>query len=156
AHAIRTAANYGIRGVPPLPSQDLKRVMDYVRAAQARIAPHDSVERFTALGAEVHLSPGRLRSAHEVTLAASGATIWGRHIVLATGSRPRIPDIAGLAEAGFLTNETVFDCNQLPAALLVVGGGPIGVELGQAFARLGSNVTIVSSTEHVLPREDPD
>lgn len=119
-------------------------------------APHDSVERFTGLGVEVHLSAGRLRSAHEVTLTVNGATIWGRHIVLATGSRPRVPDVPGLTEAGFLTNETVFDCDRLPATLLVIGGGPIGAELGQALARLGSRVTIASGATHVLPREDPD
>jgi len=156
AHAVRTAGAYGLGGVAPLPRQDLGAAMGYVRAAQARIAPHDSVERFAGLGVDVHLSAGRLRSAHEVTLTPSGATLWGRHIVLATGSQPRIPDVPGLAEAGFLTNETVFDCEHLPAALLVVGGGPIGVELGQAFARLGSQVTIASGSQHVLPREDPD
>ena len=155
AQTVRTAAHYGIRGPGPLPAQDLKLVMDYVRAARARIAPHDSVERFTALGVEVRLSAGCLRSPHEVTLQ-NGATIWGRHIVLATGSRPRVPDLPGLREAGFLTNESVFDCDRLPARLLVIGGGPIGVELGQAFARLGASVTIVSSAEHILPREDAD
>lgn len=156
AHAIRTAGAYGIGGIPALPSQDLRSVMDYVRAAQARIAPHDSVENFAGRGVEVHLSAGRLRSAHEVALTATGVTIWGRHVVLATGSRPRIPDIPGLVDVGFLTNETVFDCERLPGELLVIGGGPIGVELGQAFARLGSHVTIASGAEHILPREDPD
>ena len=156
AHTIRTAAVYGIGGVPSLPPQDLRSVMEYVRTAQARIAPHDSVETFSNRGVEVHLSAGRLRSAHEVTLTGTGATVWGRHIVLATGSRPRIPDIPGLADVGFLTNETVFDCERLPGTLLVIGGGPIGVELGQAFARLGSSVTMVSGPAHILPREDPD
>ncbi len=156
AHTVRTAAAYGLRGAGPLPAQDLKAVMDYVRAARARVAPHDSVERLTGFGVEVRLTAGRLWSPHEVTLAESGTTIWGRQIVLATGSRPHLPDIPGLAEAGYLTNETIFDCSRLPATLLVVGGGPIGVELGQAFARLGSTVTIVSSTDHVLPREDAD
>ncbi len=156
AQTIRIADKYGIRGGGPLPAQDLKSVMDYVRRARAYVAPHDSVERFAGFGVEVELTAGRLRSPHEVTLVDSGATIWGRHIVLATGSRPRIPELPGLAEAGFLTNETVFDCERLPAMLLVIGGGPIGTELGQAFARLGSRVTIVSGAEHILPREDPD
>jgi pyruvate/2-oxoglutarate dehydrogenase complex dihydrolipoamide dehydrogenase (E3) component len=155
AQTIRTAEKYGIRGVAPLAAQDLGAVMDYVRRARAHVAPHDSVERFTALGVEVHLTAGRLQSAHEVRLDG-GPTIWGRHIVLATGSRPRVPDLPGLQEAGFLTNETVFDCERLPATLLVVGGGPVGAELGQAFARLGSRVTIVSGAEHILPREDLD
>jgi pyruvate/2-oxoglutarate dehydrogenase complex dihydrolipoamide dehydrogenase (E3) component len=156
AHTIQTAATYGIRTGATPPTQDLKPVMEYVRAVRARIAPHDSVERFTGLGVDVHLTAGRLRSAHEVTLVNEGSTIWARQIVLATGSRPRIPDMSGLREAGFLTNETVFDCDRLPPSLLVIGGGPIGAELGQAFARLGSRVTIVSASDHILPREDED
>jgi pyruvate/2-oxoglutarate dehydrogenase complex dihydrolipoamide dehydrogenase (E3) component len=156
AQTVRTAEAYGVRGAGPLPDQDLKQVMDYVRAARARVAPHDSVERFTALGVDVHLAPGRLRTAHEVVLGDGGPAIWGRHIVLATGSHPFVPDLPGLREAGYLTNETVFDADRLPARLLVIGGGPIGAELGQAFARLGSAVTIVSGAAHVLPREDAD
>lgn len=156
AQTMRTAEAYGIRGAGPMPDQDLRRVMDYVRAARARIAPHDSVERFSGLGVDVHLAPGRLRSAHEVVLGAGGSTLWGRHVVLATGSRPFVPDLPGLRETGYLTNETVFDADRLPARLLVIGGGPIGAELGQAFARLGSAVTIVSGSEHILPREDAD
>lgn len=156
AHAVRTASDYAVAGLPPLPPQNLKRAMDYVRAAQARIAPHDSVERFTGLGVDVRLGAGRLRSPHEVELLPAGTVLWGRHIVLATGSRPRIPPVRGLEATGFLTNETVFECDTLPAALLVIGGGPIGVELGQAFARLGSSVAIVSASEHILPREDPE
>lgn len=156
AHTLRTATMYGINVGMAAAKHDLKSVMDYVRAARARIAPHDSVERFTGLGVDVHLSAGRLKSAHEVTLVGEGTTVWSRHIVLATGSRPRIPDVPGLGDAGFLTNETVFDCDRLPAALLVIGGGPIGAELGQAFGRLGSRVTIVSASDHILPREDED
>ena len=155
AHTLRTAATYGIRAGAPSP-HELRPVMDYVRAVRARVAPHDSVERFTGLGVDVRLIAGRLRSAHEVTLVDDDTTLWGRHIVLATGSRPHVPDVPGLREARFLTNETVFDCDRLPASLLVIGGGPIGAEIGQAFGRLGSQVTIVSASEHILPREDED
>jgi pyruvate/2-oxoglutarate dehydrogenase complex dihydrolipoamide dehydrogenase (E3) component len=155
-HVIRRAADYGLVGIDQPPPQDLKQVMGYVRAVQARIAPHDSVERFTGLGVEVFLNSGRLRSPHEVELVETGEALWGRHIVLATGSRPLIPPISGLADAGFLTNETVFDCDTLPESLAVIGGGPIGVELGQAFARLGATVTVVSGADHILPREDAD
>jgi len=156
AYTVRTASEYGLTGIPPVPPQELKSVMDYVRGVQARIAPHDSVERFTDLGVEVFLSGARLRSPHEVEVIADGRILWGRHIVLAAGSRPRIPDIRGLEEVGFLTNETIFDCDTLPESLLVIGGGPIGTELGQAFSRLGSRVTIASSSHHILPREDMD
>jgi pyruvate/2-oxoglutarate dehydrogenase complex dihydrolipoamide dehydrogenase (E3) component len=153
-HAARGAGRFGIRGVPDPGPQDLGRVMDWVRSAQAAIAPNDCVERFTGLGVDVLLGTGRLVSAHEVEV--NGTTVWGRHVVLATGSRPRIPDIPGLAEAGFLTNESVFDLAALPKRLLVMGGGPIGVELGQAFRRLGSEVTIVCTSAHVCPKEDAD
>ena len=156
AYTIRTASDYGLTGIPAPPPQELKSVMDYVRAAQTWIAPHDSVERFTTLGVEVFLGGGRLRSPHEVEVMGAGQGLWGRHIVLATGSRPRIPAIRGLETAGFLTNETVFACDTLPERLLVIGGGPIGTELSQAFSRLGSRVTIASSSDHILPREDVD
>ena len=154
AHAARDAARFGIRGAGDPGAQDLGPVMDWVRSAQAAIAPNDSVERFTGLGVDVLLGEGRLKSAHEVEV--NGTTVWGRHIVVATGSRPRIPRVPGLAEAGFLTNESVFDLRALPKRLLVMGGGPIGLELGQAFRRLGSEVTIVSSTALVCPKEDAD
>jgi pyruvate/2-oxoglutarate dehydrogenase complex dihydrolipoamide dehydrogenase (E3) component len=132
------------------------RAVEHVRAAQATIAPHDSVERFTGLGVDVRLGTARLRNAREVEVGETGEVLRGRHIVLATGSRPRIPDVPGLEEAGYHTNETIFDLESLPSSLLVIGGGPIGVELGQAFSGLGSRVTIVNDGAHVLSREDPD
>jgi pyruvate/2-oxoglutarate dehydrogenase complex dihydrolipoamide dehydrogenase (E3) component len=89
-------------------------------------------------------------------LRLNGERISSRAFLIATGSRPAIPDIAGLAEAGYLTNETIFDLTELPASLVVLGGGPQGCELGQAFARLGCNVTILQRAERLLPREDPD
>ncbi|HVO49518.1 MAG TPA: FAD-dependent oxidoreductase [Thermoanaerobaculia bacterium] len=153
-HAARGAGRFGIRGVADPGPQDLDAVMDRVRAAQAAIAPNDSVERFTGLGVDVLLGAARLKSAHEVEVA--GTTVWGRHVVVATGSRPRVPRVPGLPEAGFLTNESIFDLRALPKRLLVMGGGPIGVELGQAFRRLGSEVTIVSSSTLVCPKEDAD
>ena len=154
AHAARGAARFGIRGAGDPGVQDLGTVMDWVRSAQAAIAPNDSVERFTGLGVDVLLGAGRLKSAHEVEV--NGTTVWGRHIVVATGSRPRVPRVPGLAEAGFLTNESVFDLSALPRRLVVMGGGPVGLELGQAFRRLGSEVTIVSSSALVCPKEDAD
>jgi pyruvate/2-oxoglutarate dehydrogenase complex dihydrolipoamide dehydrogenase (E3) component len=154
AQEAREAHRFGIRGVADPGPQDAKAVMDWVRAAQAKIAPHDSVERFAGLGVEVFLGAGRLRSAHEVEV--EGKTLWGRHVVIATGSRAFIPDTPGLKEAGFLTNETIFDVEALPEHLVVFGGGPIGCELGQAFRRLGSRVTILSSRDHIVPKEDPD
>lgn len=157
AHAVRTASRFAINtGETALPSQNLKDAMDYVRAVQATIAPHDSVERFTGLGVEVKRGSGKLRSAHEVEIEGTGEVIWGRHIVIATGSRAFIPPIPGLAEAGYLTNETVFDATELPRRLLVIGGGPIGIEIGQSFRRLGSEVTVVHDLAHIVPKEDAD
>jgi pyruvate/2-oxoglutarate dehydrogenase complex dihydrolipoamide dehydrogenase (E3) component len=154
AHAAREAGRFAIRGVSDPGPQDIKAVLDYVRHAQAEISPADSVERFTGLGVDVMLGAGRLKSAHEVEVG--GATVWGKHVVIATGSRAMIYPIPGLEEAGYLTNESVFSATVLPGSLLLMGGGPIGTELGQAFSRLGSKVTIVSSTHHICPKEDAD
>jgi pyruvate/2-oxoglutarate dehydrogenase complex dihydrolipoamide dehydrogenase (E3) component len=153
-HAVREAPRFSVRGVAAPGAQDLAAAEDYVRAAQAAIAPNDSVERFTGLGVDVMIGQGRLVSPHEV--AVGGTTVWGRHVVLATGSRPLIPDVPGLSEAGFFTNETIFDLKTLPRRLVVMGAGPVGVELGQAFRRLGSEVTLVCSSPHVCPKEDAD
>jgi pyruvate/2-oxoglutarate dehydrogenase complex dihydrolipoamide dehydrogenase (E3) component len=154
ARDAREAGRFGIRGVGDPGPQEARAVMDYIRSCQARIAPHDSAERFEGLGVDVVRGAARLKSAHEVE--AGGRILWGRHLVLATGSRARVPEVPGLEEAGYWTNQSVFSVEALPDSLLVMGGGPIGVELGQAFARLGSKVTIVSSSAHVLPREDID
>ena len=150
----REAARFGIAGAADLPPQDLSRVAAWVRGRREKIAPHDSVERFRSLGVDVIEAAGRLVAPHE--LEGGGRRIRGRHVVIATGSRPKVPALPGLAEAGFLTNESVFDLERLPPSLLVMGGGPIGCELGQAFARFGAAVTIVSSTEHLCPKEDAD
>ena len=154
AHAAREAGRFAIRGASDPGPQDLGAVMDYVHGAQARIAPADSVERFEGLGVDVLLGTGRLKSAHEVEV--NGTTVWGRHVVVATGSRANIPPIPGLEETGYLTNESVWHARTLPGSFLVMGGGPVGTEIGQAFARLGSKVTIVSSSPHICPKEDAD
>lgn len=156
AQHAREARHFNVRNVSDPGPQNAKSIMDYVRKVQAHIEPHDSVERFQGLGCDVMLGGGRLKSAHEVEDLGTGKVMWGRHIVLATGSHARIDDIPGLKEAGYLTNETVFDVEELPGKFLVMGGGPIGTEIGQAFLRLGSKVTIVSSTAHICPKEDAD
>jgi pyruvate/2-oxoglutarate dehydrogenase complex dihydrolipoamide dehydrogenase (E3) component len=155
-HSQRTAGAQATDGAGSPPGHDLKAALAWVRAAQARIAPHDSTERFTAMGVEVIHSHARLRSPHEVEATDTGRRLWGRHVVIATGSFPYVPDVPGLREAGYLTNESVFDLDRQPSALLVLGGGPIGCEMGQALARLGSEVTIVNRGAHLLGREDDD
>ncbi len=154
AQHAREAHHFAIRGVSDPGAQDLKGVMDYVLSCQSHIAPNDSIERFSGLGVEVFEGAGRIKSAHEVEVG--GKTVWGRHIVVATGSRAMIHEIPGLEEAGYLTNETVFKASKLPETFMVMGGGPIGTEIGQSFSRLGAKVTIVSSTPHICPKEDAD
>jgi len=144
---------------PATPVFDWAGVAGRVQGVIDAIAPHDSVERFESLGVEVLTGTGRLLSPTrvEVALAAGGTrTLEAKAVVLATGSEPAVPPIPGLAEAGYQTNETVFTMPAQPRRLLVIGGGPIGVELGQAFARLGSQVTLAEALARILPREDPE
>ncbi len=149
-----------IHGLPAAPVQvDWSAVRARVREVIGTIAPHDSVERFTGIGVDVLQGRGRLTSATrvEVALHAGGTrSVEGRSVVIATGSHAAVPPIPGLKEAGYLTNETVFDMPTLPARLAVIGGGPIGLELGQALARLGSRVTLIEALPRLLPREDED
>ena len=130
-----------------------------VQSAIDAIAPHDSVERFEGLGVEVFLGRGKLLSPTRVEVTfedGSSRTLDARSIVIATGSSPAVPPIPGLEESGYLTNETVFTVGAQPRRLLVLGGGPIGSELAQSFARLGSQVTLVELLPRILPREDAD
>ena len=151
AQAMREAGPFGIAAVEP--AIDFARVMDHVREVIAQIAPHDSVERFEGLGVKVILARGRFTGPAE--LEAGGVRIRARRFVLATGSRPAVPPIPGLAEVPYLTNETVFDNRTRPDHLLVLGAGPIGCELAQAHRRLGAAVTLVDIGP-LLPREDPE
>lgn len=154
AQHARDAKDFAIRNAPDPGKQDLGAVMDYVRSCQAHISPHDSFERFAGLGVDVFQGAGRLKSNHEVEIGDK--TVWGRHVVIATGSRAMIYPIPGLEEAGHVTNETVFEMRKLPETFLIMGGGPIGTEIGQSFSRLGATVTMVSSTPHICPKEDAD
>jgi pyruvate/2-oxoglutarate dehydrogenase complex dihydrolipoamide dehydrogenase (E3) component len=128
----------------------MQRVQNIVKT----IEPHDSVERFTALG--VNCVHGAARILSPWAVQVNGQTLTARNIVIATGARPRIPDIPGLATLDYLTSDTVWDVRDLPQRLLVVGAGPIGCELAQAFAHLGSSVTLVTHADRILPREDPE
>lgn len=151
AHVVRTSAKFGVNGHEP--AIDFTKVHDHVHGVIATIAPHDSVERFTALGVDVVQAPARLIDAH--TVEAGDRRITARRFVIATGSSPAIPDIAGLAEVPYLTNETVFDLRERPEHLVVIGGGPIGSELAQAHRRLGARVTMVVRGR-LLPRDEPE
>lgn len=149
AHAM--AGGLGI--APAAPQVDFTAVMAHVRATIAAIAPHDSQERFEGLGVRVIRAWGRFASPHE--LAAGGHLIRARRFVIATGSSPAVPPVPGLEALPHLTSETVWGLSALPGHLLVLGAGPIGLELAQAFRRLGSAVTVVEAAT-ALGREDPD
>ncbi|MFW5678654.1 MAG: dihydrolipoyl dehydrogenase family protein [Pseudomonadota bacterium] len=153
AHAAHAAANGEAMGVRPIgaPHIDASAVRAHVRDVIAGIAPHDSQERFEALGVTVLRSHARFTDPD--TVEAGGVRIRARRFVVATGSRPAIPPISGLAETGYLTNETIWDLTELPRHLLVIGGGPIGCELAQAHRRLGSDVTLLEA-QTLLPRDD--
>ena len=128
--------------------------MERMRRIRAEIAEHDSAARFCGLGVDVFFGEARFvaRDAVEV----DGARLPFARAVIATGARPAVPPIPGLSDAGYLTSETVFDLDALPLRLAVLGGGPIGCELAQAFARFGSRVVVVEREVRLLPAEDPD
>jgi pyruvate/2-oxoglutarate dehydrogenase complex dihydrolipoamide dehydrogenase (E3) component len=133
---------------------DFAAVMERVRRVRAEIAPHDSARRYAGLGVDVFLGRGRFTGPD--ALEVGGATLRFKRAVIATGARAAPPAIPGLAEAGYLTNETVWSLVARPARMAILGAGPIGCELAQAFQRLGLRVTLVEVAEQVLIREDPD
>jgi len=150
---VRGAAAFGVR-VPGEPTVDFAAVMERVRRLRAEISPNDSVERFTKLGVDVFLGAGRFTSADAVEV--EGKTLRFKQAVIATGARASAPPVPGLAETGYLTNETVFELTDAPRRLAVIGAGPIGCELAQAFARLGVDVTALEMLPRILGREDDD
>ena len=142
-------------GSVPLPSTaDFGAAMERMRDLRARISHHDSAQKFRDLGVDVFL--GRASFADRRTVEVGGAALRFSKAVIATGSRAATPAIEGLAEAGYLTNETVFNLTERPRRLLVIGGGPLGCEMAQAFARLGCAVIIVHMERYFLPGEERD
>ncbi len=150
---IREAGQFGFRGAGNA-KVDFPAVMERMRSLRARISAHDSVRRFTELGVDIFLGEGHFSGPDTVEVV--GKTLRFKKAVIATGTLPADPSIPGLAEAGFLTNETVFSLTGKPRRLAVIGGGPIGCELAQAFRRLGSEVTLYHRAAHILNREDSD
>ena len=151
---MEEADNFGLPK-PSLSPVDMEKVNARVAEVIKSIAWHDSPERFTQLGAEVIFDRPRFISDREVLLEG-GKIISSSGIIIATGSSPRIPQIPGISETGYITNKEIFSMKKLPPRLLVIGGGPIGIELGQALSRLGSKVTILNSGSRILSKEDPD
>jgi pyruvate/2-oxoglutarate dehydrogenase complex dihydrolipoamide dehydrogenase (E3) component len=151
AHAMRSGAAYGIRPVEP--QVDFGAVRAHVQRAIAAIAPHDSQERFEKLGVTVVRAAARFLD--ERTLEAAGERYTARRMVIATGSSPALPPVPGLGSVPYLTNETLFANDRLPAHLLVLGAGPIGLEMAQAHRRLGSAVTVIEA-RLPLGQDDPE
>ncbi|KJH70035.1 dihydrolipoyl dehydrogenase family protein [Aliterella atlantica] len=133
---------------------DFAQAIAHVQNVIANIEPHDSPERFEGLGCEVIFGDGEFTD--KQTFKVNGRSLKARAFVISTGSRPAIPPISGLEAAGYITNEEVFSITQRPETLAIIGGGPIGCELGQAFSRLGSQVTIVAGSDRILPKEDSE
>ncbi|HSP00968.1 MAG TPA: FAD-dependent oxidoreductase, partial [Thioalkalivibrio sp.] len=152
ASLMRRAGEFGLSAVEP--RVDLGAVMDRVRAVIDSIQVHDDPERFRGYGVDVRFGDARFTGSHEVTV--NGQRLSGRRFLIATGSRPAIPSIPGLEGSGFFTSDTIWSLRTLPKHLVVLGGGPIGLELAQAFTRLGSRVTLIEQAPRLLPREDAD
>ncbi len=153
AHHMRTADRYGMRAVEP--EVDGKAVWDRIKAIQASIAAaEDGPEHLESRGIEVISGDARLTGPN--TVDVDGRELEARHILLCTGSRPAVPEIAGIEEAGFLTSENIFELDQPPTSAVVIGGGPIAVEIAQGLQRLGRDVAVLQRQASILTRDEPD
>jgi pyruvate/2-oxoglutarate dehydrogenase complex dihydrolipoamide dehydrogenase (E3) component/uncharacterized membrane protein YdjX (TVP38/TMEM64 family) len=148
----RNSKRYGIAKMSA--EVDFAQIMDRVHEVIGKIAPHDSVERYTELGVDVIRGDARIISPWEVEV--DGKRLSARSLIIATGAQARVPEIEGLDSVDYRTSDTLWEIRTLPKRLVVIGGGPIGCELSQAFARLGSQVTQVQKGPRLLPREDAD
>ncbi|MGB8145260.1 MAG: FAD-dependent oxidoreductase [Chromatiaceae bacterium] len=154
---LRRSQDFGIRAAPA--EVDFSQVMERVRRVVRTVEPHDSAERYRGLGVDVVAGRARIVSPWAVEITGEDGAVQRlatRGIVIATGARPFVPPIPGIEEVGYLTSDNLWDLRTLPRRLVVLGGGPIGAELAQAFARLGSQVTQVEMLPRLLVREDPE
>ena len=151
--AIPRGGEFGIAG-PESPPGDFGAVMARMRRLRAGLSGIDSAQRFTGLGVDVFIASARFTGPD--TVEADGVPLRFNRAAVCTGARAAALPIPGLAEAGCLTNETLFSLTELPPRLAVIGAGPIGCEMAQSFARFGSEVTLLEQIAHILPREDPD
>lgn len=152
AKYAKRAEEFGL--APMAVEVNFPKVMERVQAAIKTIEPHDSIERFTGLGVDCVTGDAKIVSPWEVEV--NGQTLTARNIVIASGARPRVPSIPGLENIDYLTSDTIWEIREAPRRLLVLGAGPIGCELAQAFSSLGVEVTVVSRSGRVMPREDAD
>ena len=152
-HAMKTASRYGLPSVEA-PPVDFGAVSRRIEEVVEKIQEHDSAERFQSLGVDVVFGSARFSDEHRVEV--SGKRLSAKNWLIATGSSPLVPPIPGLSEVPFLTNRDLFSLSKLPASLAILGAGPIGIEMAQAFARLGSKVSVIEMGGQILPAEDPD
>jgi len=150
AHTVRQAGRYGVVAEPP--RIDMAQVRAYVRRAISEIYAHETPTELQRSGIEVIVAPGRFLDAQ--TLAAGERILTAKYFLICTGAHPVRPDLAGLEDVPFLTYETIFDLDELPRRMIIVGGGPVGCEMAQAFQRLGAQVILVA--ERLLPKEEPE
>jgi pyruvate/2-oxoglutarate dehydrogenase complex dihydrolipoamide dehydrogenase (E3) component len=154
-HEVASASRFGIQGaaIANDKAAAFTAAMERMRQLRARISHHDSAERFTSLGVDVFLGDAHFTGPDSLEVGNQKLTF--KRCVIATGARATKPDVPGLKAAGYLTNETVFSLTELPRRLMVIGGGPIGCELAQAFRRFGSEVYLVQRGDRLLPKDDP-
>lgn len=134
---------------------DFNLIKERIQQSVFAVGAHDDPQRFLNMGIDLYEGQGSFAGPHEIELS-KGQQIYGKRIVIATGSRPFIPNIKGLANTPFLTNEAILQMNDIPRHLLVIGSGPTGIEIGQSFARLGSEVTIIEKNKTILAKEDDE
>ncbi len=156
AHTMKVADRYGLPSVDPV-DIDTSLVWKRIRAIQQELAEtDDDPERFKAMGVEVVTGQARVAGPNSVELVGQDRTLETRFILLCTGSRPLTPPIEGLKEAGFLTSENLFELERAPKSVVMIGGGPISIEMAQAFTRLGVRTTVLQKGPGILPRDEPD
>jgi len=151
-HHIKTASHYGLSVQES--SVDFRAVMERVQTVIDKIEPHDSIERYTGLGVDCHKGEAEIIDPYRVKV--NDQIITTRNIVVATGARPRVPELPGLSGAPYFTSDTIWSLREKPKNLVVIGAGPIGCELAQSFYRLGVTTTLVNDIGRILPKEDAD
>jgi len=152
AHVLKTSQQYGFSRADY--RSEFKAIMDRMRKVREKISHHDSKETIEKYGPKV--IDGRAKFVSQNAVEVDGQILEARKFIIATGASQRIPPIEGLKDVGCLTHETIFDLEQQPRHLVILGGGPVGIEFAQTFARLGAKVTIVEMLDRILPREEPE
>jgi len=152
-HTMKTAETLGLGAVDP-PPVDFKKIRERILSVIAHLQKHDSVERFCGLGTQVEF--GEPSFVDERTVRLNGTSYAARKWLIATGSSPFVPPIEGLDKTPYITNKEIFYLDKLPGSMVIIGGGPIGIEMGQSFNRFGTDVTVVDKADQILNKEDKD